>query len=109
MWLDLIVLALAVARLSRLFVSEDGPGHIFDKLRVWCGILYDFDSGNRVVVRPHPRAWLGDVLNCVYCFGVWASIGVWILYVISPTVALVILTPFALAHAALILLGILDG
>lgn len=109
MLFDLVILSFAVARISYMLVNEDGPGEIFGRLRRWCGIATHFDTGDRIVVRPNKMAWLGDVLNCVYCCSVWTSIGTWLFYSIAPKTCLVILVPFALSQVALLWLRKQDG
>lgn len=109
LWLDLLILAFATARITSLLVNEEGPLHVFERLRVWCGVMHQYPEMNRIVLEKHPRAWLGEILNCVWCCGMWVAIGVWAIYVASPITAMVLFTPFALAYAALLALRKLDG
>lgn len=51
--LDAFLLSIATWRLSRLFVTEDGPYAIFKRLRGW---------------KP-----LTELLSCIYCVSIWAA------------------------------------
>lgn len=109
LWLDLVVLAFAVARISNLLVNEEGPGHIFTKMRVACGIYYDAEDHVYFVYHNHKRKWLGEILNCVYCCGMWVAIGVWAIYFSYRPLGLILFVPFAIAQGALLILKRLDG
>jgi hypothetical protein len=52
-----LLAALATWRLAFLLVREDGPGHIFARLRNRLG-----------------NGFLGQLLGCVKCVGLWVSI-----------------------------------
>ncbi len=65
-WLSLVILVLAVFRLTRLLVSENGPGDVFDLFRQWAG-CYDYGADGR------PLTQLGRILSCPYCAGVWVA------------------------------------
>jgi hypothetical protein len=52
-----LLAALATWRLAFLLVREDGPGHIFTRLRNRLG-----------------NGFLGQLLGCVKCTGMWVSI-----------------------------------
>lgn len=58
MMLDWLLSALATWRLSSLLVNEDGPAHVFKRLRVWA----ELHSG-----------FLADLLACVWCCSVWVA------------------------------------
>lgn len=53
----LIIAALATYRISTLFAKENGPGHVFEKLRK---------------VPPKRSAW-AEWLSCIFCFSMTAS------------------------------------
>lgn len=65
-WVELLLLILAVYRLSRIVTKEDGPFSIFETLRY--------------VTREH---WVGELLECPLCFSVWAS-GLCVLLSLHP-------------------------
>jgi len=63
-WLDLILGALATFRITSLFVSEEGPFAIFERLRRWAGTYELGPSGQ-------PQRALGRFLDCFWCVSVW--------------------------------------
>lgn len=62
-----ILVALATWRISSLLVKEDGPGEIFEKIRVKAGVRYDEYS------RPYASSVLAGILSCIWCCSVWVS------------------------------------
>lgn len=66
-WLSLVVLVLAVFRLTRMLVDEEGPGDVFALLRQWAG-CYEYGHNGRPVTQ------LGRILSCPYCAGVWVAV-----------------------------------
>lgn len=65
--LDLVVLTLAVWRISNLFIRERGPFHIFQKLRERVGIVHD---GNGYPAA-NPETFWGELFSCQYCATIW--------------------------------------
>ena len=76
---DLLLLALATWRISNIIALEHGPARLFSRLR-----------------EGKYKAFL----SCIYCVSVWVAVAV---YVIWQTEARVILYPFVLSGAALML------
>jgi hypothetical protein len=77
-WLvKLLVYGLAVYRVTRLFVYENGPSNIFERLRTWAGTnqnyyettLLDGRKGKWIV----KEGFLGGLLACPLCLSVWIS------------------------------------
>lgn len=64
--LTLIVLGLAVWRVSNLFVWEAGVFHVFKRLRQAAAVVPDLPPDEQ------PNA-LAGVLSCVWCFSIWAG------------------------------------
>lgn len=58
-----VLAALATWRLTHLVAREDGPGHVFVKLRAWLG-----------------RSSLGTLMDCFECLSVWfaAPLALWL-------------------------------
>jgi hypothetical protein len=67
--LDLIVIALAVWRVSRIIVREDGPFDVFAKLRG--------------AIDPSQKTWIGRGLNCIACVSFWLALVAALLYGLS--------------------------
>jgi hypothetical protein len=101
---ELLVYALAVFRLSILFVREEGPLHIFRRIRELAGITHD-DDGNVVII---PDTFRAGILSCVWCFSVWAGIAVTVLWLLLPSASLLLTLPFALSGVAILLDSRLD-
>lgn len=101
--LSLILLSLAVWRISYMLVWEDGPFEIFEKLRDKIGIGYDI-AGERGVRSDLPlwRTTVADLFLCVYCMSVWWGFGFAILYFIQPFLAVALAVPFALSTGAIL-------
>jgi len=83
--LPLAILVLAAHRITRLIVSDtilgkppaqDGAGNLLDEgtgYRRWLdGWAYNADGSNRGAVR----GWVGDLLTCSFCTGVWVTAAV---------------------------------
>jgi hypothetical protein len=71
-WLKLVLFILINYRLAQLFVFDEGPFSVFDRLRRMAG-AYDYDSQGRVKTN------LGRLMKCPYCLGVWFALplGIW--------------------------------
>ena len=76
--MTLIVLALAVYRITRLIVLDT----IFDRPRDWAS---------------QKAIWLETLVTCPWCAGFWISLAATILYALSPTVSFWLFLPFALS------------
>ncbi len=66
-WLEMLTLVLATWRLSHMLAKEQGPGDIFDKLRLWLGAKETMNFG-----------WTGDtfwskLVVCPLCLSVWIA------------------------------------
>jgi len=84
------ILALAAYRITRLIVDDtilgkppksDNAGNLLDEgtgYRRWLdGWAYKADGSNRGALR----GWLGDLLTCSFCTGVWVTAGCLALWV----------------------------
>lgn len=77
--LTFLILALAVWRISYLLTSEDGPKHIFTKLRA---------------------LHMGGLFDCIYCTSIYVAFLALLLWLWGVHL---LLYPFALSGAALML------
>jgi hypothetical protein len=106
-----IIACWAVYRLTMMLNEEDGPAHIFRRMRVRIGVVYD--------ERDHATAknWFAEGVLCFYCLSVWVGIGITLLLAVfielghartqttwnySENVALLIM-PFATSGVAIFL------
>jgi Protein of unknown function (DUF1360) len=101
-WLELIIFAFASFRLTRLFV--------FDKITAF--IRHPFhkeveevdDDGNVEIYIEMKgsalRAWIGELLSCYWCTGVWCSAFLYGAWVYLPQVAEPLIFILAIAGVA---------
>lgn len=64
----IVLYTLAVWRLSYMLVWEEGPGHVFGKLRNKVGVKHTADH------RPYGESFLGELFSCLLCMSVWISL-----------------------------------
>jgi hypothetical protein len=60
--------SLAAWRVSRMFVWDNGPFHIFQKIRDLVGVKYDDRS------RRYGETWLAELFACMGCMSVWIGL-----------------------------------
>ena len=81
-WTDIILMALATHRLTRLFV--------YDAIMKWFREqFYDakVHRGGKVTLHKPaygPRRTISDLLGCPWCFGVWSAAMVSFFYLLTP-------------------------
>ncbi len=104
--IELVVLALACWRLSRLLVDERGPFAVLVRIRERLADVEHNDRGEPVSWPDNER---GLAVRCLDCVSVWIGAGLVGLYLLSPGVAVVLALPFALSAVALLGRRIVDG
>ncbi|RHW43240.1 DUF1360 domain-containing protein [Neobacillus notoginsengisoli] len=90
----LIVMGLASFRLTRIIV--------FDKITefIRAPFLDEIEENGDVYVVPKPsglKKWIGELLSCYWCTGIWASAGLLGMYVFLPKVGIAVILIFAVA------------
>lgn len=99
-WIFCLV-ALAAFRLTRLFV--------FDKITEFIRrpffneVEEEIDGETEVFIVPKEtgiRKWIGELLSCYWCTGIWVSIFLILLYYYTPNVAEPIIIVLAVAAVA---------
>lgn len=103
-WLHLIVLILAAFRLTHLLVFDEITAFI---RRPFLTVHEETDENGQTTHFAMPkgtgiRHFIGSLLRCFWCTGVWVSAGVVALYALVPA-AFPLLLVFAIAGAAAIL------
>ncbi|MBU9723624.1 MULTISPECIES: DUF1360 domain-containing protein [Bacillaceae] len=104
-----VVFSLAVARLTHLFVY-DSITEFFRKVIVVYEQEVDEDGNEETVIVINEkgwRKWLGELITCHWCMGIWSSIILWIGYVLVPNVFSVIIIILAAAGLAAIIESII--
>lgn len=97
----LITLSLATSRLAFLFVDEDGPYMMFEKIRSYFGV-YDDDFED---VKYN---LIAEILSCKWCFSMWAGMFLTLLYLLLPTFTLIIGMALALSMVAIIIANVME-
>lgn len=70
---NFLIYALAIWRLARMVVKEEGPASIFSGLREFVD-----ERANQTVAVPHKHwPWIGRGINCLTCTSVWAAMLLW--------------------------------
>jgi len=99
-WWELLLAALAVYRLWRLLAEDDILEPVRRKvLRYvgWQGPRPGYPKGD-----PLPDEYRGrwaEFLTCPWCAGFWIGVLAWVFWLLFPSLALVVATPFALSAA----------
>ena len=68
-WFNFLLLSLVCYRLANLIARDD----IFHNFRILAGV-YDYDKQGR------PVTFLGRLVSCPYCLGVWIAIPLAMIY-----------------------------
>jgi len=78
-FIELLILALASMRLTRLFVYDKITAFFREQ-------FYDFDAETATLIKPArgARRTLADLLSCPWCVGMWAGAAVVFCYYFSP-------------------------
>lgn len=95
---QLIVFSIATWRVASLFVNEDGPWFIFEKLRYEAGI-------RNMEIGP---GFLAQLLSCTWCFSLYVGVGWTLFYLWQPKIAFLCACAFALSAITIFVHAILD-
>lgn len=93
----LFIMAFATYRLTLLFSKEAGPLDMFGWIRYQLGVRPDEHS------RETATGFWSELILCPYCFSVWVGIVLTVFVVLAPSVAAVVLLPFALSGVSVFL------
>jgi len=95
---DFLILGLACWRLSKLITSEEGPFHVFHRIRELTGITHDVD-GN---IFKIPDRVMAGIFSCVWCASIWIGFGLTALWFFEPRWTVLGATPFAISAGAIL-------
>jgi hypothetical protein len=113
-FLDLVVLILAVFRISRLVIEDTITQPVRDwLLGRWPGRHVEYDPGDQVrggtvsiggeLYAAEPT-WVGDriakLISCYWCTGFWVALALVVAYAAWPKPTLWVAFPFAVAAGA---------
>ncbi|KAB2496440.1 DUF1360 domain-containing protein [Priestia endophytica] len=101
-WMTLLLLVLATFRLTRLIVFDKitffirRPFHeiVEETLEDGSVTTYIKMKGTGL------RRWIGELLSCYWCTGMWCAIGLYALYSIYPDISFPFLFVLAIAGIA---------
>lgn len=97
--LPILIYGMATWRIASMFVSEQGPGDIFLRVRARAGIVHD-DSKQVAAV---PEGFFPGIFSCIWCCSVWVGV-FWMLFdLLSPFWSLRLATAFAFSAAAIVI------
>ncbi|WP_394235376.1 DUF1360 domain-containing protein [Niallia oryzisoli] len=104
-FLELLILGLSSFRLTRLFV--------FDKITVFIRNYFideieELDENGQKEIYLVPKqgvvkGFIGELLSCYWCTGVWSSIFLCTIYLLFPSVAVPVLLVLAVSGLAAII------
>ncbi|TLS37468.1 DUF1360 domain-containing protein [Pseudalkalibacillus caeni] len=100
-WLDLIIIILASYRLTHLIVFDEITSFIRSP---FVSISYNEDASGQMIQNIEIkgsglRYWIGLLLSCYWCVGIWSSTALVLLYLFCP-LTFPILLILAVAGAA---------
>ena len=100
-WIELVILVLASFRLTHLIVYDEITSFLRDPFFT---VAYEDDASGQVVRHVHfkgngLRRWMGMLLSCHWCVGIWSSVAVVVLHHLVPA-AFPVLLVLAVAGAA---------
>ncbi|WP_071393931.1 DUF1360 domain-containing protein [Bacillus tuaregi] len=109
-FLELIILGLSTFRLTRLFVFDKITAFVRD---IFIDEVEEVDEKGQMDIYLIPKqglikGFIGELLSCYWCTGVWASIFLCAFYLLFPAIALPVLLVLAVSGIAAIIETILQ-
>lgn len=95
-WLDAVVLALGVYRLTRLLGWDEFPPVAKLRDRLLDKRITRNVTGSTLPEFTFGRPVLAAGVQCPYCLGFWVGLAAYALWLVVPTATLYVLVPFAL-------------
>lgn len=104
-FLELLILGLSSFRLTRLFVFDKITGFIRD---FFIDEIEELDETGQKEIYLVPkqgfvRRFIGELLSCYWCTGVWSSIVLVAFYLLFPPVAVPVLLVLSVSGLAAII------
>ncbi len=104
-FIHVVVLSLAVCRITALLVYERGPWSVFLRIRTWAGIE-DYDqTGDAMLWKD---GYFPELLSCHWCASVMVAFGVVLIYALFDF-AIIMFLPFALSALSIYYERIIRG
>ena len=86
-----LILALATWRTASILIHEEGPFHLFSRLRWWAGI-----HGEEI-----HDGLLAGILSCMWCCSMWVGAAWTLMLYVFPEVAIWLALPFAFSMVSI--------
>lgn len=85
-WFSLVILILASFRFTHLIVFDEITSFIRDP---FLSITYEPDQSGQIVRKVNIkgtglRHWIGMLLSCHWCVGIWSSVAIVAVYALLP-------------------------
>ena len=101
-WIYLFLFVFATFRLTRLIVFDKITGFIRQPFHEM--VTEVDEQGNEMtyltVKGKGLRKWIGELLSCYWCTGMWCAIAVYAGYTLFPQVAIPVIIVLAIAGCA---------
>ncbi|MDF2681175.1 MAG: sporulation protein [Brevibacillus sp.] len=103
-WIDLAILVLACFRLTHLIVFDEITKFLRDP---FISLIDEKDASGQIIRQMHfkggkIRSWIGRLLSCYWCVGIWVALVIVLLYLYVPAAYPIILL-LAIAGAAAVI------
>lgn len=95
--MNLVIIALAVWRVSSLLAQEDGPYNILARFRKYIGIRYTEHP------IPECRNEFARMIACMWCNSVWVGMAATVLYMVIPDITVWLLLPLAFSTVTIVI------
>jgi len=98
-FLNLLLIALATWNVSSLLVREDGPFHMFSRIRHRVGVRISHDG---ILYADPPDSAMGGLFSCVWCMSRWVALVLIILFYFFPVPTAYICIVLSLSTVAIL-------
>lgn len=95
--LNAVIAVSALWRVCSLLIDEQGPAHIFQRLREYAGIEYGHDIHGQLVKDSVPDTYTAQLLDCYWCLSLALAIPYTLLWLVVPNVTKWLSVPLAIS------------
>ncbi|MFD2443218.1 DUF1360 domain-containing protein [Bacillus sp. CGMCC 1.16607] len=109
-WFDFVILIFATFRLTRLIVYDKiteflrRPFHQTQEETLPDGTIEEYI----IIKGTGLRHWIGELLNCHWCTGIWSAIIIYLCYFFWPSISQPFISILAMAGCASIVQTLLE-
>lgn len=99
---EFVLLGLAVWRIATMLTKEQGPSHIFERMRYKMGIRRE-DGNPENMYAENPDSFIATLFLCIRCLSIWVAIPFFVVSLFSGRAArMLALIPALSAIACLV-------